>query len=274
MANVPLGLTIAGSETTGGAGLQADLKTFEEFGVHGMVVITCIVTMNTQTWEHEVSMVAMDAINKQFDTVFSGEKISAVKTGMIPSVDLIQLSRDRIIDSGIENIVIDPVMVCKGDISEINIESSSALRDILVPIATVATPNLLEAGVLSGLGVLESIDDIKKAAKIIYESGAKNVVVKGGGSLAGDEAIDIVYDGKDYEVLSSPKVSTQYNSGAGCSFSAAIASCLAKGMPVRTAVAKAKLYVRDAIEHGFSFNEHAGSVLHSASRVIEGNSLA
>jgi pyridoxine kinase len=269
--NIPLGLTIAGSETTGGAGMQADLKTFEEYGVHGVVVLTSIVTMRPDDWEHEVSLIDREIIQRQLATVFAGKKPDAVKTGMLPGVEIIRLVREIILDQALANVVIDPVMVCKGDISQLNIESADALRELLIPAATVTTPNLFEAGVLSGLGSLDTLDDIKKAAKIIYGLGAKYVVVKGGKALEGEEAIDVIYDGKEYEILRTPKLNSTYNQGAGCSFSAAITAGLANGLSVFAATAQAKAYVRAAIEHGFAFNQFAGSVYHAAGRIREGN---
>ncbi|MDR1765563.1 MAG: bifunctional hydroxymethylpyrimidine kinase/phosphomethylpyrimidine kinase [Lachnospiraceae bacterium] len=271
MPNVPIALTVAGSETTGGAGLQADLKTFEEYGVHGMVAITSIVTMAPENWAHQVAPVATDVIEKQFATVLEGPKINAMKTGLLPGVEIIRLVRENLLSGKFEHIVIDPVMVCKGDVSEVNVESADALRDLLTPLAEVVTPNLFEAGVLSGLGNLKTIDDLKRAAKAIHGLGAKNVVVKGGKALDSDEAVDVFYDGRDLEVLAAPKVDNIYNQGAGCSFSAAIAAGLAKGMPVKKAVTLAKSYVRAAIANGFAFNRFTGPVYHSAYRVLEGH---
>ncbi|MDR2044237.1 MAG: bifunctional hydroxymethylpyrimidine kinase/phosphomethylpyrimidine kinase [Clostridium sp.] len=265
--DISLALSIAGSETTGGAGIQADLKTFEEYGVHGMVILTSIVTMNPDSWAHEVSLIGMDVIQRQLATVLAGKGLGALKTGMLPGVELIRFVRDTVLEHKLPNVVIDPVLVCKGEEAAINLESAEALRDLLVPVAAVTTPNLFEAGILSGLGRLESVDGIKKAARIICDSGAKHVVIKGGGALDGEDAVDVLYDGKNYEILKSPKVNSPYNQGAGCSFSAAIAAGLAAGLSVREAAVKAKAYVRAAIEYGFAFNRHAGSVYHAAGRV-------
>lgn len=274
MREVPLALTVAGSETSGGAGMQADLKTFEEYGCHGMVVLTTIVTMlPAQNWLHEVAPIGIELIQKQMATVLAGKPIQAMKTGMLPSTEIIRYVRDTIQQYHFGNIVIDPVMVCKAENSLLNIESADALRDLLVPLATVATPNLFEAGVLAGLGTLHSVDDMKNAARIIHQSGAKNIVVKGGRALGSSEALDVFYDGNEFDILAAPKVENTYNQGAGCSFSAAITAGLANGMDVHSAVVKAKEYVRDAIQHGFAFNQFVGPVYHAAHRLCAGKTL-
>src|SRR5699024_6396483 len=138
----------------------------------------------------------------------------------------------------LENIVIDPVMVCKGEDEVLNPENAEALRDILTPLATVITPNLFEAGELSGLGKLTTLEDMKKAAEKIHDLGAKNVVIKGGKALEGDKAIDLFYDGSEFTVLETEKISPAYNHGAGCTFAAAITAGLAQGLTVKEATLK------------------------------------
>lgn len=266
--NIPLALTIAGSDSSGGAGMQADLKTFEEYGAYGLVALTAIVTMDPDnSWAHGVVPIETALIEKQLKTILAGKKINAMKTGMLANVEMIELVKRTIVENKLTNVVIDPVMVCKGEDKVLNPENAEALRDMLIPLATVATPNLFEAGVLSGMGRLTSIDDIKEAAKKIHNLGAENVVIKAGKAMDGDQAIDIFYDGKNMETLISRKVEHSFNHGAGCTFAAAITAGLATGLSVAEAVIKAKDFVTAAITGGFEFNKFIGPVFHGAYRL-------
>lgn len=261
-------LTIAGSDSSGGAGLQADLKTFEEYGTYGLTAITSIVTMDPDNqWSHHVVPIDSALVRQQIKTAVSGGEIAAMKTGMLPNVEIIKVVRETIEQQNILNVVIDPVMVCKGEAEVLNPENAEALRDLLIPVATVTTPNLFEAGVLSGLGTLHSLDDMKKAAEIIHSLGAKHVVIKGGKAMQAEEAIDLYFDGTEFEVLSLPKLTVSTNHGAGCTFAAAVTAGLATGLSVKEAVHQAKDFAYKAIQHGFAFNEYVGPVYHAASRL-------
>lgn len=252
-------LTIAGSDSSGGAGIQADLKTFEEYGTYGFSALTTIVTMDPDNgWHHNVYPVDSALVAEQLKTVFAGGPVDAMKTGMLGSVDIVRVAEQAIKSNQQKNVVIDPVMVCKGEDEVLNPESAEAIRDLLLPLATVVTPNLFEAGVLSGLGKLTSVEDMKEAARKIHGLGAQNVVVKGGKALGGDRAIDVFFDGKDFTVLETDKIEPAYNHGAGCTFAAAITGGLANGLSVADAVAKAKDFVSAAIRSGYQFNEYAG----------------
>lgn len=244
MADIKRTLTIAGSDSSGGAGIQADLKTFAEYGTYGLSALTAIATMDPDNnWSHGVTTIDIPVIEAQLKTIFaSDEKIAAVKTGMLPNVEIITVVAKAIKDNQLENIVIDPVMVCKGEDEVLNPENANALRDILTPLATVVTPNLFEAGVLSGLGKLTTLEDMKKAAIKIHELGAKNIVIKGGKALAGDKAIDLFYDGSTFNVLKSEKIAPAYNHGAGCTFAAAITAGLAQGLSVEESIIKSKRF--------------------------------
>ncbi|SEL19483.1 pyridoxine kinase [Carnobacterium iners] len=269
MADIKRTLTIAGSDSSGGAGIQADLKTFAEYGTYGLSALTAIATMDPDNnWSHGVTTIDIPVIEAQLKTIFaSDEKIAAVKTGMLPNVEIITVVAKAIKDNQLENIVIDPVMVCKGEDEVLNPENANALRDILTPLATVVTPNLFEAGVLSGLGKLTTLEDMKKAAIKIHELGAKNIVIKGGKALAGDKAIDLFYDGSTFNVLKSEKIAPAYNHGAGCTFAAAITAGLAQGLSVEESIIKAKDFVTEAIRSGFKYNQYVGSVYHSGYRL-------
>lgn len=258
-------LTVAGSDSSGGAGLQADLKTFEEYGTYGFSAITSIVTMDPDNnWAHNVSPIDAGLVRDQLKTILSGGPVDAMKTGMLGSVAIIETTREFIDKYALQNVVIDPVMVCKGEDELIQPENADAIRDLLLPVATITTPNLFEAGQLSGLGKLTTIEDMKVAAKKIHELGAKYVVIKGGKALQSDKAIDLLYDGETFTVYEVDKIETSYNHGAGCTFAAAITAGLAKGDSVEEAVDKAKKFVSAAIQAGFPLNSFIGPVWHGA----------
>ncbi|WP_062108332.1 pyridoxine/pyridoxal/pyridoxamine kinase [Bacillus niameyensis] len=257
-------LTLAGSDSSGGAGIQADLKTFQEHGVYGMNALTSIVAMDPDNgWNHEVFPIDVNTVEKQLNTILS-VGIDAMKTGMLGSVEIIELGARKMDEHKLENIVIDPVMVCKGEDEVLQPENTDAMRELLIPRALVVTPNLFEAGQLAKTGPVKTIDGMKEAAAKIYELGAKNVVVKGGKALAHDKAIDLFYDGKEFILLESDKLETTYNHGAGCTFAAAITANLANGKSVKEAVSEAKTFVTAAIKHGWKLNQYVGPVMHGA----------
>ncbi|WYP26183.1 pyridoxine/pyridoxal/pyridoxamine kinase [Alkalihalobacillus sp. FSL W8-0930] len=258
-------LTIAGSDTSGGAGIQADLKTFQELGVYGMNALTTIVAQNPHSgWAHEVFPIDPAVTEKQIETVLAGIGIDAAKTGMLGSIKIIELVAKKVEQYNITNLVVDPVMVCKGADEALNPETDSCLREVLVPKAFVVTPNLFEASQLTGNGPITTVDQMKEAAAAIYELGAKNVVIKGGSKLDHSGAVDVFYDGNEMQLLESDEISTTYTHGAGCTFAAAITAELAKGASVQEAVYKAKGFITAAIKHGVELNQYVGSVSHGA----------
>ncbi|MHA0857834.1 bifunctional hydroxymethylpyrimidine kinase/phosphomethylpyrimidine kinase [Paenibacillus sp. CMAA1364] len=268
MSKIVKTLTVAGSDSSGGAGIQADLKTFEEYGTFGFSALTTIVTMDPdKDWHHQVYPIDAPLVAEQLKTVFSGGPVDAMKTGMLGSVDIVRVVEQTILANRQTNVVIDPVMVCKGEDEVLNPQSANAIRDLLLPLATVTTPNLFEAGVLSGLGKLTTIEDMKEAARLIHQLGSRNVVVKGGKALSGNLAIDVFFNGTDYTIFEAVKIEPAYNHGAGCTFAAAITGGLANGMPVDKAVAKAKEFVSAAIRNGFAFNDYVGPVFHGGYRL-------
>lgn len=263
-------LTIAGSDTSGGAGQQADLKTFQELGVYGMTALTVIVAQNPQNnWAHDVYPLPLAALEAQLETVLAGIGADAVKTGMLATAEVIELVAKKLDQYKVQNIVIDPVLVCKGTDEVLHPETAISLRDVLAPRATVITPNLFEAGQLSGLGSITSVDAMKEAAKRIYELGAKAVVVKGGAKLGTAAATDVFYAGQDIEVLESPLVKTTYIHGAGCTFAAAVTAGLANGLAIRDAVIQAKDFTAAAISQGFALNQYVGPTWHGAYRSLQ-----
>ncbi|WP_071393203.1 pyridoxine/pyridoxal/pyridoxamine kinase [Bacillus tuaregi] len=260
-------LTIAGSDTSGGAGIQADLKTFQELGVYGMTALTVIATMDpNHNWSHGVFPIEIEVLEKQLDTALS-VGIDAVKTGMLATVETVETAARRIKESGIQNVVIDPVMVCKGEDEVLNPEVAGALRSVLTPLATVVTPNLFEASQLAQTAPIQNVDDMKAAAVKIHELGAKYVMIKGGSKLHTEKAVDVLFDGKDFTIYESEKINTPYTHGAGCTFSAAITAELAKGKTVLEAIEVAKDFITEAIRHGWKLNEYVGPTMHGAYRL-------
>lgn len=259
-------LTIAGSDSSGGAGLQADLKTFEEYGTFGLTAITAIVTMDPDNnWNHHVQAIDSELVKAQLKTIFSGVPIiDAMKTGMLGSIDTIKIVRGFIDKYEIKNVVIDPVMVCKGEDEQLQPENGQSIRDLLLPKATIVTPNLFEASQLSGMRKIRTVADMKEAAKKIIELGTQYVVIKGGKSLGDHKAVDLLYDGTEFTVFELAKVNTNYNHGAGCTFAAAITAGLANGLSVKSAVEKAKIFTTEGIKCGFAFNKFVGPLWHGA----------
>ena len=259
-------MTIAGSDTSGGAGIQADLKTFQELGVYGMNALTTIVTMDPKDWHHSVFPISVETLKPQIATVLS-VGIDAMKTGMLGTVEIIELVAKVIDENKLERVVIDPVMVCKGEDEVLNPETVDAMRELLLPRALVVTPNLFEAGQLAQTGTVKTLEQMKEAAAKIHDLGAKNVVIKGGSKLLTEEkSIDLLYDGKNFTVFESEKVETNFTHGAGCTFSAAITAELAKGSSVVEAVEVAKDFISAAIRQGFRLNEFVGPTWHGAYR--------
>lgn len=261
-------LTIAGSDTSAGAGMQADLKTFQELDVYGMVALTSIVTMDKETWSHDVTPIDTNVFEKQLETAISIGP-DAIKTGMLGTQDIIKRAGDVFVESGADYFVVDPVMVCKGEDEVLNPGNTEAMIQYLLPKATVVTPNLFEAGQLSGLGKLTSIEDMKKAAQVIYDKGTPHVIIKGGKALDQDKSYDLYYDGQQFYQLTTDMFQQSYNHGAGCTFAAATTAYLANGKSPKEAIIAAKAFVASAIKNGWKMNDFVGPVDHGAYNRIE-----
>ena len=261
-------LTIAGSDTSAGAGMQADLKTFQELDVYGMVALTSIVTMDKETWSHDVTPIDMNVFEKQLETAISIGP-DAIKIGMLGTQDIIKRAGDVFVESGADYFVVDPVMVCKGEDEVLNPGNTEAMIQYLLPKATVVTPNLFEAGQLSGLGKLTSIEDMKKAAQVIYDKGTPHVIIKGGKALDQDKSYDLYYDGQQFYQLTTDMFQQSYNHGAGCTFAAATTAYLANGKSPKEAIIAAKAFVASAIKNGWKMNDFVGPVDHGAYNRIE-----
>ncbi|MDR3248415.1 MAG: bifunctional hydroxymethylpyrimidine kinase/phosphomethylpyrimidine kinase [Treponema sp.] len=252
--------TIAGSDASGGAGLEADLKTFEEYGLYGLAAVTVIATMDPgNNWAHKVFAVEEAGLRAQLETVFKGVGVSAAKSGMLGSPYAVELTREYIKAYKVDNYVLDPVMVCKGAGEALSPELNAAIAEKLLPLAAVVTPNLFEAEQLSGLRDIDTPEKIREAARIIHQKGARHVFIKGGAKLPNQSrALDILYDGKDFVTLEDELIKTNWNHGAGCTTSAAIAAGLARGLSVQEAVRLAKKFITTSLRHSFALNQWVG----------------
>ncbi len=253
-------LTIAGSDSGGGAGIQADLKTITVLRGFGMSVITALTAQNT-LGVHGIHEVPTDFIEKQFDAVAADIGVDAAKTGMLSSSEIMRTVAKKIEEYSIEKLVVDPVMVAKGGGMLIRQDAKKTLATVLLPLAFVITPNVPEAEELTGMKIT-TVDDMKKAAKAINRMGAKNVFLKGG-HMSGD-ALDILYDGRDFYEFTSERIDTKNTHGTGCTTSAAIATGLAQGMDVCGAVKRAKEYITMAIKYSFCIGGGHGPTNHMA----------
>ena len=259
-------LTIAGSDSGGGAGIQADLKTVTVLGGFGMSVVTALTAQNT-LGVHGILDVPPAFVAAQFDAVAADIGIDAAKTGMLPTAEIIEVVAGRIRRYGIGRLVVDPVMVATGGTPLIGEEARKALVAELVPLAFVLTPNIPEAEVLAGIPVA-TLEDMRKAARIIHAMGAKHVVVKGG-HLSGD-AVDLLYDGEGFVEFGAPRIATVDTHGTGCTYSAAIAVWLASGKDATEAVREAKRYITIAVRHAWRLGGGRGPTNHLAPLIASG----
>lgn len=234
-------LTIAGSDSGGGAGIQADLKTFAARGVFGMSALTALTAQNTLGVQG-VFEIPPDFIAAQIDSVISDIGADAVKTGMLSSAPIIEVIAAKIRQYHLGPLVVDPVMVAKGGDLLLRDDARTALIERLLPLATVVTPNLHEAGVLCGFPIT-SLPEMRRAAEVIKQMGPANVVVKGGHLPSESDAIDLLYDGSTFLEFRSERIRTRNDHGTGCTFASAVAAELAKGQPVAEAVRIAKEYL-------------------------------
>jgi len=251
-------LTIAGSDSCGGAGIQADLKTFSALGAYGMSVITAVTAQNTRG-VFKVRELDLEIIRDQIDAVFDDIEVDTVKIGMVSSAAIIKTIGEALNRHRAKNIVVDPVMVSKSGCHLLREEAREALIHVLLPLAAVVTPNLFEAEVMTGQKIT-TLSGMETAAAVIRQMGSGYVVVKGG-HLEG-EAVDVLYNGKDYQHLKGARISTPHTHGTGCTFSSAIAAFLARGCPVPEAVARAKEYINGAIAHSFPLGRGVGPTNH------------
>lgn len=262
-SNVYKALTIAGSDSSGGAGIQADLKTFQELGVYGMTAMTAVTAQNTMG-VMGVYPIPANGVRQQIDAVATDIGVDSLKTGMLFSAEIIEAVSEGIIHYGFQQVVVDPVMLAKGGAPLLREEAINALREKLLPLALLVTPNLPEAEVLVGRGITTE-EEKREAAREILRLGARNVVIKGGHE-SGKWAIDLFYDGKEFISLGKPRIKTKNTHGTGCTFSAAITAELAKGRDLISAVKVAKDFIHAAILHSLPLGSGHGPTNHWAYR--------
>ena len=253
---LPVALTIAGSDSGGGAGIQADLKTFAALGVHGTSAITAITAQNTMTVT-DIFELPIEIINAQIEAIVRDLDVRATKTGMLASSQIIDAVAVAITKHHITNVVVDPVMVAKGGARLLRDDAIESLRKLLIPLAAVITPNLPEAEVILGRRV-QSLAERRDAARDLVALGVRAAVVKGG--HAESDVTDVYWDGSELVELTGERVKTVNTHGSGCVFSAAIAAGLAKGMKPLDAVRQAKEFISAAIEHSLEIGHGHGPV--------------
>jgi len=249
-------LTIAGSDSGGGAGIQADLKTISLLGGYGMSVVAAVTAQNTLGVQgiHEIPAWFVE---RQIDSVLSDIGADAIKTGMLVNREIIEAVSKKIKQYKVKKVVVDPVMVSKSGTLLLRRDAQDALIQKLIPLAWVITPNLMEASALTGLRV-NSLEGMKGAARLIHRLGAKHVVVKGG-HLKG-MPVDLLYDGKKFTEVKGQRVASKNSHGTGCTFASAMATLLARGERVDEALRKAKTFTTMAIQSGLSLGKGAGPV--------------
>lgn len=252
-------LTIAGSDSGGGAGIQADLKTFAAWGVYGTSAVAAITAQNT-IGVTAVEPLAADLVTAQIEAVAGDIALHATKTGMLATAAIVEAVAAAIEDLDLPNVVVDPVMVAKSGDRLLSRDAIEMLRVELLPHARVVTPNIPEAEALSGR-LIGSLDAAREAARAIHALGARTVVLKGG-HAAGGEIVDLLFDGERFTEFRTPRINTVNTHGTGCTFASAIAAALALGRSVHDATELAQAYVAGAIRHSLAIGHGHGPLNH------------
>jgi hydroxymethylpyrimidine/phosphomethylpyrimidine kinase len=257
---IPVALTIAGSDSGGGAGIQADLRTFAFHRVHGTCALTCVTAQNT-IGVTRVDALPPESVVAQMVAVVEDIGVDAAKTGMLLNRGIIAAVAEQVEALGLGNLVVDPVMVSRTGAQLIDDEAIAMLRDRLILFATVLTPNRYEAQILSGMEI-QTLEEMQAAAQKIFTLGAKAVLVKGGGMVNELRGVDVWFDGDRLETLQTERVETTDTHGTGCTLAAAIAANLALGEDPLTATRSAKIYVTAALRHALRIGKGQGPVGH------------
>jgi hydroxymethylpyrimidine/phosphomethylpyrimidine kinase len=252
-------LTIAGSDSGGGAGIQADLKTFAALGVYGTSAITAITAQNT-LGVTAVEVVSADILIAQIEAVAGDIALHATKTGMLATAALVEAVTAAIKELELPLVVVDPVMVAKSGDRLLDEDAVQAMRAELLPLAHVVTPNIPEAEVLSGISIA-SLDDVREAARRIQALGPTAVIIKGGHS-AGVEIVDLLFDGRTFVEFRTPRIETRNTHGTGCTFASAVAAGLASGLLLEEATGRAQAYVAGAIRNALPIGHGHGPLSH------------
>jgi hydroxymethylpyrimidine/phosphomethylpyrimidine kinase len=259
-SSIPVALTIAGSDSGGGAGIQADLRTFAFHQIHGTSALTCITAQNT-LGVTRVDALPPEAVTAQVEAVVTDIGVQATKTGMLLNQAIIAAVAQQVSQFHLQNLVVDPVMVSRTGAQLIDDDAIATLKAALIPQATVTTPNRYEAQILSGLEI-NSLETMQESAQRIYALGAKAVLVKGGGMPGELRGVDVWFDGQTMQTLTTQTVQTSNTHGTGCTLAAAIAAQLALGQEPLSAVKLAKQYVTTALEYSLSIGKGQGPVGH------------
>ena len=258
---LPTALTIAGSDSSGGAGVQADLRTFAFHCVHGASVLTCVTAQNT-LGVIKVEPIGIATIVAQLEAVMADLAVKAVKTGMLLNAEIIETVAEQLNQRNVKQLVVDPVMVSRAGAQLIDDRAIASLQNFLLPQALITTPNRYEAEILSGMKI-ETIEEMKQAAAIIHKKyGTAVVLVKGGGMSGQNKGVDVWFDGQSYQILTTTVVETKNTHGTGCTLSSAIAANLAVGKDLWLAVQEAKTYVTTALKYSLDIGAGSGPVGH------------
>ncbi len=253
---IPRAMTIAGSDSGGGAGIQADLKTFSALGVFGTTAITALTAQNTRAVTDVVEL-SPAFVAAQIDAIVTDIGVDAAKTGMLANAAIIEIVARKVREHHIDQLVVDPVMIAKSGAALLRADAVDALRQTLLPLALLVTPNLPEASALVGKPV-RTEDEMGAAARAIHAFGPRYVVVKGGHIAEANESVDLLFDGRTIHRYTAPRIATRHTHGTGCIFSAAIAAGLAQRLDPPAAVAQAKRVVTAAIEGGLPLGSGHG----------------
>ncbi|MDA2926516.1 bifunctional hydroxymethylpyrimidine kinase/phosphomethylpyrimidine kinase [Acidobacteria bacterium AH-259-G07] len=258
--SIPRALTIAGSDSGGCAGIQADLKTFSALGVHGMSVITSVTAQDTQH-VYMASDLPLENIERQIEAVVEDIGVDAVKTGMLSSAEIIGLVAEKAKQFAMGCLVVDPVMVTTGGDPLIRPDAVDVLKTKLFPQSLVVTPNLREAEFLTGRSITKQ-EELKEAMQEIIDLGPHSVIVKGGHFEDPKRSTDYFFDGEQFTSISGPRFETKNTHGSGCTFASAIAAYLAHGLDLKESIAQAKEYVSEAIRHSYPLGHGHGPLGH------------
>jgi hydroxymethylpyrimidine/phosphomethylpyrimidine kinase len=253
-------LTIAGSDSGGGAGIQTDLHAFSAHGLHGTTAITAVTAQNStgvQAW----ATIEPSLVEAQIDAVASDMPVAAAKTGMLGTAQVVEAVVRALLRNRLGPLVVDPVMVSRSGDRLVDASARRAYVDLLFPLATVLTPNLLEAEALLGHPVRD-VAAMRDAARELQALGPSAVLVKGGGLAESDDAVDVLFDGSETVEFSAPRIETPHTHGTGCTLSAAIAARLAWGQPVGEAVRGAKAYLTEGLRRAYAVGQGRGCVGH------------
>ncbi len=260
MSTLPIALTIASSDSGGGAGIQADIKSMQANGVFAASVIVASTAQNTQTVA-DIHTFPLEHIAAQIDVIADDLFPAAVKTGMLFSSEIVKLVAEKVEAHDFRPLVVDPVMISKSGHTLLQVDAIEMMKEQLLPLATLVTPNTHEAARIAGLKI-STVEEARDAATAIHAMGPEAVLVKGGHLKGSSEAVDVLFDGSSFHTFTAPRVETRHTHGTGCTYASAIAAQLARGRRLPEAIEEAKAYVTEAIRHGLALGQGHGPTDH------------